>query len=178
MALQYVARSARKDTKTLRRSRIAMPRSATRQAESANMRPNAEALHVIRRRIQLCLLALSILGLAPVALACETATPLHDCCPTGPHTPCDTGGSMPSMAMDLPSCCATTPAPLSTAVSVLSTERRGQFLSDGSSEHSLKPVLPIPIAVSPELARLEAAGLSDRVREPQPLYLLTRRLRL
>ncbi|SRR5260221_634445 len=132
---------------------------------------------VMRRGLQFCLLALSLMVLAPVTLACDSATPNSDCCHTGSPAPCDAyHGS--GLAASAPwSCCAAVPAP-APASNVVSVRPRNVTTPFGT---------PDLLAVSTSLARIAGArppdpAASPKTRRlalnPQPIFLLTRRLRL
>ncbi|HEX9473291.1 MAG TPA: hypothetical protein VF931_03835 [Steroidobacteraceae bacterium] len=133
---------------------------------------------VMRRGLQFCLLSLSLLVLAPVTLACDSATPDRDCCHTGSGAPCDAyHGS--GLAASAPwSCCGAAPAPLSAASAVVLVRPRVGTAPTGS---------PDLLVVSASLALISGSREADPAAppirlllalNPEPIYLLTRRLRL
>ena len=147
--------------------------------EWAKLAPNMETRYaVICRALQSCLLSVSLLALAPVALACDSATPYNNCCPAGPRAPCGSHhGSAPSTAASW-SCCAAVPAPLPAAADGVVVRPRDRFVSFSAPDF---------VAISASLESIADARRPDPAASPitlrltlnpEPLYLLTRRLRL
>jgi hypothetical protein len=134
---------------------------------------------VIGRAIRWCLLSLSLLVLAPAALACNVATPQHDCCPGGEPTPCNSneGGSVPAPPASA-SCCVAAPSSLPlTTLGVSARVRVSSLPNDLPDVYSSveAPVLKL------ELPAIELSASSADWRytpSSEPIYLLTRRLRL
>jgi hypothetical protein len=147
--------------------------------ESAKLAFNVESRYaVILRGLQSCLVSLSLLALAPVALACDSSTPYRDCCPAGPQAPCDAHhGSIPSAPISW-SCCVAVPAPLPAAADVALVRPRDQIVPFGTPDlvGLSASLVSIPGSRRPDPA---AAPVALRLAlNPEPLYLLTRRLRL
>jgi hypothetical protein len=58
-----------------------------------------------RRLAQAFVVWISLLGLAPAALACAQVMANHDCCPPGQQMPCDT--EQGQVSIESAACCAT-----------------------------------------------------------------------
>jgi hypothetical protein len=48
---------------------------------------------MLRHVISLSILLLTLLAAGIPVFACGEVVPMHDCCPNGPHAPCDPSGS-------------------------------------------------------------------------------------
>ncbi len=134
---------------------------------------------MISRAIQWCVLSLSLLVLAPGALAFSVIAPQHDCCPGSEHTPCNVQdyGSMPATAAS-PSCCVAVPSPLPVAATGVSARVRAHAPTGELPDAALVTVSTVP---KPDLAAYYLAAFPNALRstpDSAPVYLLTRRLRL
>jgi hypothetical protein len=133
---------------------------------------------VIRRGIQFCLMSLSLLALVPAPFASASVTPHDDCCPASQHVPCNPlSGSLPAVPVAI-SCCAAVPAPLPAVAEVVSARARAKFIPVVTPAHFS---LPAPSAQAVDHIALDLPASSADIqyaRVSEPIYLLTRRLRL
>jgi hypothetical protein len=144
---------------------------------SAKLAFNVESrLAVIRRGLQFYLLSLSLLALAPVALACNAPTPSRDCCPAGPRAPCESHSGPVGFAPTTLSCCVAVPGSL--AVDTVSLRSRSQSFSSGTPALVSMPAWPASIPAAQRLDLLTYRVNPRFALDPEPVYLLTRRLRL
>ena len=135
-------------------------------------------LPLMRRGLQFCLLSLSLLVLAPVTLACDPATPDRDCCHTGSPAPCDAYHGSGLAASTPWSCCGAVPAPLTSASDVVSVRPRDGTTPSGAPDLLLASA---SLALISGSRQPDPAAAPIRLRlasNPEPIYLLTRRLRL
>ena len=128
-----------------------------------------------RQRIALWMLCVSLIGLAPSAIACSApGLATGNCCPTGQRSPCETQAQPSAVQLEL-TCCASQPA-LSHAVVVTPSVRKVAALLV-----PLDPALGGFPALSAAALRFDSPALpspiSARLDQAQT-YLLTGRLRL
>ena len=132
---------------------------------------------VIGRGIQLCLLMLGLLSVAPAVLSCAAAAQ-RDCCPDGQHRPCGSGDtSTRSGATALP-CCAAAPASLASISGAAATRPQSKFIRFAAP---LQWALTTPSLANAETSAVNLRPFSGYWRPTpvaEPVYLLTRRLRL
>ena len=134
---------------------------------------------MISRAIRWYFVSLSLLVLAPAAFACDVATPSHDCCPGGEPTSCNSpeGGTAPAAPANF-SCCAAVPSLLPLATLAVSPRVRVNYLPDDLPATYIRTAMPV-LVLDQRIIGLSASPDTRRFAlDSEPIYLLTRRLRL
>jgi hypothetical protein len=145
--------------------------------DSAKLTQVSSALKAIGRSIQLCLLTLGLLSVAPAALSCDAAVQ-HDCCPDHQHQPCGSGDSATRSSPAALSCCAAAPAPLAGISAAAATRPQTKFIRIAAPlQWALTPASLANAATSAVNLR-PFSGYWRLTPVAEPVYLLTRRLRL
>jgi hypothetical protein len=145
--------------------------------DSAKLTKVSGALKVVGRGIQLCLLALGLLSVTPAALSCGSAAQ-RDCCPGGRHQPCNSGDASTRSNFGAPGCCAAAPAPLASVAGTAATRPQTKFVRFAAPQQLALATASLSSAQTSavNLRPFSASWRPTPVAEP--VYLLTRRLRL
>jgi hypothetical protein len=147
------------------------------RADCAKLPKVSGMLKVVGRGIQLCLLVLGLLSVAPAALSCDAAAQ-RDCCPGGRHQPCNSGDTTTRSNLAAPGCCAAAPAPLASIAGTAATRPQTKFVRFAAPQQL---ALVTASLAGAEISVVNLRPFSASWRQTpvaEPVYLLTRRLRL